>query len=217
MRRNFLWFAFALSLLFNVFFAVGYARARSEARARTPVARVAEALDLDERQTQVFASLRRGIGDDDSVLRPAIALAQQELIAELDREQPDPERVRAIVARQSDLIEQQRLSGFDHMCDFVRVLKPEQRRRMFRHFDREGGFGAKRREEMMRRFDKNGDGTLDEAEKAELRAAIDAHHREREQHREEMRKRFDTNGDGELDESERAALQRSRRRGPDRP
>lgn len=215
MKRHLLWFAFSLSLLFNVFFAVGYAKARAEAQTGSSraVGLVTQELNLDKRQAAAFASLRTG-GDED-VLRPGIALAQQELIAELDHEEPDPDRVRAIVARQGELIQQQRLSGFDRMCDFVRVLTPEQRHQMFKRLRHGGPFSAERHRELVKRFDKNGDGELDETEKAEAHTFIDARRAERrgrmEERRKEMRERFDANGDGELDEEERAALDAWRR------
>ncbi len=53
------------------------------------------------------------------------------------------------------------------------------------------------KEGAMKRFDKNGDGKLDDAEKAEAKAA-------REQMREEALKRFDKDGDGKLNDAERA-------------
>lgn len=52
------------------------------------------------------------------------------------------------------------------------------------------------REEMMKRFDKNSDGQLDEAENTAMRETM----------RQEMIKRFDKNGDGQIDEEERGAM-----------
>jgi HlyD family secretion protein len=65
-------------------------------------------------------------------------------------------------------------------------------------------------EEMMKEFDKNGDGELDDTEREALRTAMVARFRTpgggQRMGREEMLKRFDKNGDGELDESERATM-----------
>ncbi|MBX3171380.1 MAG: EF-hand domain-containing protein [Candidatus Eremiobacteraeota bacterium] len=55
-----------------------------------------------------------------------------------------------------------------------------------------GKNGQGRRGKRMARFDKNGDGQLDESERAAARA--------------EMLKRFDTNGDGQISEQERQAV-----------
>jgi Ca2+-binding EF-hand superfamily protein len=76
----------------------------------------------------------------------------------------------------------------------------------------------KRHQELIKRFDKNGDGKLDEAEKA---AAREEMKKEGENPRglggaggghwrEEMLKRFDKNGDGKLDEAERAEMRKAR-------
>lgn len=60
---------------------------------------------------------------------------------------------------------------------------------------------------LIEKFDKNGDGKLDEAERAQMKAAFEAQRAER--HR-EMLARFDTNHDGTLDAAERAAMRDAR-------
>ncbi|HOK77805.1 MAG TPA: hypothetical protein PLW35_08800, partial [Verrucomicrobiota bacterium] len=73
------------------------------------------------------------------------------------------------------------------------------------------------REEMLKEFDKNGDGELDESEREAMRTALAARFAAMGGpggpgfNREEMMKRFDTNGDGELDETERAAMREAMR------
>ena len=68
------------------------------------------------------------------------------------------------------------------------------------------------REEMMKQFDKDGDGQLNDTEREAMRTAMAARFggqgRSGGQRlsREEMLKRYDKNSDGELDESERAAM-----------
>lgn len=75
-----------------------------------------------------------------------------------------------------------------------------------------GGFD---REAMMKEFDKNGDGELDEEERAAMRETLRQRFgagggpgggRGQMPNREELLKRFDKNGDGELDEEEREAM-----------
>ena len=56
---------------------------------------------------------------------------------------------------------------------------------------------------MMEKFDANGDGQLDEAERAAMRAAREARHAE-------MMKKLDTNGDGAVDDAERQAARAAR-------
>jgi HlyD family secretion protein len=73
------------------------------------------------------------------------------------------------------------------------------------------------REEMLKEFDKNGDGELDENEREAMRTALAARFGAMGGpagpgfNREEMMKRFDSNGDGELDETERAAMREAMR------
>src|SRR5215813_14271323 len=59
------------------------------------------------------------------------------------------------------------------------------------------------RKELIEKFDKNGDGKLDDAERAQMAAALAAKHAE---HRKEMLAKYDTNHDGKLDAAERQAM-----------
>ncbi|TMQ06975.1 MAG: hypothetical protein E6J91_36660 [Deltaproteobacteria bacterium] len=58
--------------------------------------------------------------------------------------------------------------------------------------------GPPGRAELLQKFDKNGDGKLDDAERADMRAAFKAR---RAEHRQAMLSRFDKNGDGKLDDA----------------
>ncbi len=65
----------------------------------------------------------------------------------------------------------------------------------------EGGKGCKngeRKAKMLARFDKNGDGKLDDTEKAAAKTAM-------KEHRKARLAKFDKNGDGKLDGDEKAA------------
>jgi Ca2+-binding EF-hand superfamily protein len=61
---------------------------------------------------------------------------------------------------------------------------------------------GKHHQEMMQRFDKDGDGQLNDEEKAAAKSAMQQRQGEM---RGEALKRFDANGDGKLDDAERAA------------
>jgi hypothetical protein len=91
----------------------------------------------------------------------------------------------------------------------------------------QNGKGPGMREEALKRFDKNGDGKLDEQERAAARQAIQARGLAGKvgpgiggpgknngpgngPGREAILKRFDKNGDGKLDEQERAAAMKAR-------
>jgi Ca2+-binding EF-hand superfamily protein len=57
--------------------------------------------------------------------------------------------------------------------------------------------------DMIQKFDKNGDGKLDDAERAEMKAVFEARHAER--HKAALA-RYDLNKDGKLDAAERTAM-----------
>jgi hypothetical protein len=71
----------------------------------------------------------------------------------------------------------------------------------------DGARGAHPPAELMQKFDKNGDGKLDDAERAQMKAAWEAKRAER--HKEALAK-YDTNKDGKLDDAERTALRDDR-------
>lgn len=63
-----------------------------------------------------------------------------------------------------------------------------------------------RQAELLKRYDKNGDGKLDDSEKAAAKTEMQKHGSARKaKMRERALARYDKNGDGKLDESERAA------------
>jgi Ca2+-binding EF-hand superfamily protein len=57
-----------------------------------------------------------------------------------------------------------------------------------------------RKSEMLKKYDKNGDGQLDETEKAAMREEM------RKKREEERLKKYDKNGDGKLDDAEKEAM-----------
>lgn len=69
---------------------------------------------------------------------------------------------------------------------------------------------GKHHEEMIRRFDADGDGKLNEEEKAAAKTAMQQRQGEA---REEALKRFDANGDGKLDDAERATAREAMQKG----
>ncbi|HET7501205.1 MAG TPA: hypothetical protein VFK02_09390 [Kofleriaceae bacterium] len=63
--------------------------------------------------------------------------------------------------------------------------------------------GGSGHEHMIQKFDANGDGKLDDAERAQMKAAFEARRAER--HREALA-RYDLDKDGKLDDAERQAM-----------
>jgi hypothetical protein len=62
---------------------------------------------------------------------------------------------------------------------------------------------APARKDQIQKFDSNGDGTLDDAERAQMRAAFEARRAAR---RQEVLAKYDLNKDGTLDDAERKAM-----------
>ncbi|MEO6772216.1 MAG: EF-hand domain-containing protein [Kofleriaceae bacterium] len=71
----------------------------------------------------------------------------------------------------------------------------------------QGFGGGPDRASMMQKYDANGDGKLDDGEKAQLRADMKAKH---EAKKAEMLAKYDLNKDGKLDASERAVMNNDR-------
>jgi hypothetical protein len=67
---------------------------------------------------------------------------------------------------------------------------------------------APARKDLIAKFDKNGDGKLDDAERAQAKAAFEAKRAER---RKEVLARYDTNQDGTLDLAEKKAMRDAKR------
>ncbi len=208
MIRNIFWLNLALSLLFNIFFAAGYMQARAQAeradRSNGIPQLVAEELNLDDAQAALFSRLRSSMKDEAAVIEDAIALGQQELVDELGKETPDLDGVRALVARSADLHQQRRAAGAERFSQFLSALTPEQCRMMSRKLHHGRWKGRSFR--MLERFDADGDGALNDEERAAAQEFIDARRRERDQRRSELHERFDEDQDGQLDPQERKAM-----------
>ncbi|HAV65384.1 MAG TPA: hypothetical protein DCY13_23790 [Verrucomicrobiales bacterium] len=75
---------------------------------------------------------------------------------------------------------------------------------------RAGGTGGSGREEMIKQFDKDGDGELNDEERAAMRSQLQSQFSGDRSgggfNREAMMKQFDKNGDGTIDDEERAAM-----------
>lgn len=63
------------------------------------------------------------------------------------------------------------------------------------------------RKELIQKFDQNGDGKLDDAERAQMKAAFAA---KRAEYQKEMLAKYDTNKDGKLDDAERKVMRDER-------
>lgn len=204
MMRHLLWFMLVLSVLFNVFFVYGYTQAKDELASQTngdnmPTL-VANELELTEAQAEMFAKLRSSFREEQGAFEQHITLLRQDLLSELSQPEPDLENLRTIVSREADLHQQRRMAGCNRFNEFVKTLSPEQCHAMERRF-RHGRRHDARRRELMEKFDTDGDGSLNDAERAAAEQYISARRQEWRQRREQA----DANGDGRLDDQERAA------------
>lgn len=177
-NRNILLFALVLSLLFNFFFIVGVLGgqgARTDDAPDRLTREVADALQLDESQAQVFAQLQTRLREESAVYDQAIALARQELWAELERDSIDPERIQSCLDQEADLRRQSRLAAGEKLREFMATLSPGQRQRFMQQL-RHAPPSARRRQRMLERFDTNRDGRLDQAERAAAHRQLEARH-----------------------------------------
>ena len=228
MKQNLLLFALVLSGLFNVFFVGGYLKARAEA-ARDVTVAVGRELGLDTAQAALFKQLRETGHADAELYQDSITLVRRELVDELNVDH-DPERVAEIVDREADLRRQWRQAEARRFTDFVGSLEPQQRRALHSRM-KHAVSKQDRHEALLRRFDANGDGVLDEQERRAAREHMQTRRAERERRgrngfggppgkdrrgsrspgmdrrvRHELFSRFDADGDGQLDAREQAAL-----------
>lgn len=109
MKTRILTIILVLSLVFNVFFALGYFRIeRHKRQGRTfhgRTERIAESLNLDQDQYKLFQDIRENKSNQ-----------RQAYLAELIKDKPDQK-----------LLKRLSLEGLDNMQKFMRSLRPEQR------------------------------------------------------------------------------------------
>ena len=127
MRNRLPWILVAVCLAFNVFFTVGFLRARSRmAKARTFRGRaelMARRLELDQQQRQAFERLL----DEMEQLRKARTPRRDALLAEIVKDEPDEQVLETFVS--GDAAIRHRRAKLALMRKFIALLRPEQRER----------------------------------------------------------------------------------------
>lgn len=203
MSRTLLIILLLLSLIFNVFFLLGRFGTQSVAVA-DPGERLAQSLDLTDRQRVRFDELRSDLRADTAAPRAHIAELQSNLASALEAETPNLDRVRALVEQISTEQLAARSMAADHLGSFLDILDPDQRRRLGR---RMGAMSHPNHGPAdLSAFDTDGDGRLDETERAEATRLIRQRRDSIREQRKAMAKRFDLDGDGNLNPDERRAL-----------
>jgi len=191
--------------------------------------RVARELQLDQTQSAAFGDLQTRQRQLSSLFSDSVAVIRQDLSAELSKEQPDLDRVRSLVDQEAELVRQRRRAGADLYAEFVDVLSPQQRQRLGQRFaappppidqkampqpgPQSRTQGAQRgliSQELVRRFDRNGNGRLEGDEAQAARRELDRRRREVAPHvprRPPLWPWFDADDDGQLSESEREKME----------
>ena len=240
MKSKGLIIALGVSLLFNVFVLVGFARARTHLPQRPMndarmIERMTRDLSLNDQQRKVLESLREDQRRQAEDFDQNLALIRENLDDELHNESPDLERIRQLVAEEADLYRQRRMVGATLFERFVNELTPQQRqklREVTRSPHRElPKLGPK----IVERFDANRNGRLDPDEARAARQEMERR-RQQMQHRDGLGappapgsspphstsplsaplppphwRQFDADGDSKLDEQELGRMEQARR------
>lgn len=237
MKSKALLVALGVSMLFNVFVLVGFARARTQ-HPRGPmndsrmIERMVSDLNLDERQRNVLVSLRDDQRKQAEEFNENLALIRENLNAELRNSSPDLEAIRELVADEAELFHQRKLAGADMFGRFLSELTPDQRQKL-RDLQRPPHREPpKLGPRIIERFDVNRNGRLDPDEMREARQEMER--RRRDMHGTGLGappapgspphssssgaplpppfwRQFDADGDNKLDEHELGRLEQARR------
>jgi Spy/CpxP family protein refolding chaperone len=198
----------ALSVIFNIFFIAG---AMQPNRPEDPVAsitRVANELSLDQQQADRLSELRASFREETALVREELHEVHDAIGAEMASESPDGTTLRTLMQREAALIGERRAAAQQHFGHFVELLTPEQRTDLGRRMHPEHGRRGRRADSPHEadRFDADGDGVLNESERAEARRSVEIRRNQQATWRAEMRQKFDENQDGRLDATEREAM-----------
>ena len=211
MNRSVIVFLLGLSLLFNVFFIIGAMTWRVDATTMEDgeIQEVTDTLDLDNRQTNAFKSMRHEFRTESAVLRQQIRRIRAMIAEELASENPDTIKLRMLAEEENDLQAERHQLGTNQFTDFIGLLSPDQRKRLGHRLMGPPGHGHPPEElerRAMERFDLDGDGLLNEEERFAAREFARKMQRERKAQRREMERLFDFDGDGKLSPEEQEAL-----------
>ncbi len=194
-----------LSLNFNVFFLIGVLRHPSRRNAMAELTRVANQLQLDDRQAQRFGELRENFSEEVGILSEELHQVRQTIRETLASDTVDNEMLDELMATESSLIAKRRQLATGHFGRFVDLLTQEQRHELGSQLH---GDQKRHRDppHIIDHFDADGDGKLNESERQEAHQHIEDRRTHRANRREELRKKFDVNANGRLEPEEREAM-----------
>lgn len=208
MSRSTLAFLLGLSLLFNIVFIIGTIR-QSSATGIDPTSPeavaqfVAHEMGLDTEQHRVFQWLRSSFRDETAGLRSQQRDLDLQIAQELDAPDGDMEAIRQLMTEREEIAHAMHDVSMRYFNEFLVVLSSEQRQqltgRMLHDRGRRGG-------NHLEQWDTDGDGQLNETERAAAHEGAQQRHADWERLRQEAMTRFDVDGDGRLSPEERQNL-----------
>lgn len=211
MTKQSLLFLLICSALFNLFFVAGALMGWDETTSgtasprETRLARIAAKLELTAEQQNAFEVLQSEHEEEAELLGDRIREIRNMISTELNKEKPDLETVDGLAQEETRLRSERRHAGTLRFEEFLQHLDPTQRKALGAEIRRYGdNTDALRR--MLKDFDKDQNGILDEQERKEAEAQHEQRKRERRERREKLRQRFDSDGDGTLSPDEQRAL-----------
>ena len=213
MTKQSLLFLLICSALFNLFFVAGARMGWDESSSRTMspretrLARIAAKLELTSEQQDAFQVLQIEHEEEAELLGDRIREIRTLISTELNKEKPDLDAVDALAREETRLRSERRHAGTLRFEEFLQHLDPTQRRALGAEIRR---YGDTTHEEhllrMLKDFDKDQNGILDEQERKDAKSQHEQRKRERRERREKLRQRFDADRDGTLSPDEQRAL-----------
>ncbi len=214
MNRSLLVFLFGLSLIFNVFFIIGAMTWRTSAddAEAAIIEDVVDRLELDNRQADAFQYLRKADQEETGLIQEQLRMNHDSMLEILASETPDINRLRTLGNEVIELRSELHKVHMENHLGLVELLSPSQRRRLAeqipngRH-DRRGPYKPRTfSDEIIKKYDADGNGALDKAERRDAREFAKQRHQSRRERGREIQKRFDLDNDGKLDSEEENAM-----------
>ena len=214
MNRPVLIFLLGLSLIFNVFFIIGAMTWRTSAAESEAgiIKDVVDRLELDTRQADAFQYLRQADQDETGLIREQLAMNNDIMMEILASEMPDINRLRTLARQDIELRSELHKVRMENHLGLVELLTPRQRQRLAEQIThgrpphRGPREPRKFSEDVINRFDLDGNGQLDKAERREAREFAKQQHRDRRERARKLQQRFDLDKDGRLDHEEENAM-----------
>jgi hypothetical protein len=168
--------ALIISLSFNITFVIGYFSAPSSAKpTELPEAAadlVQSELGLDMEQREEFMSLHAEARARTRDLIETMSIVRQQLLAESAEDEPDPEKIAKLQSELDRLRAEHRACHYNLFQKFMDSLTDHQRRTVYEKLRYGRPPHWLRHQRLVREFDKDGDGRLNEEERSQAIQAV---------------------------------------------